>query len=192
MKTERLVIRRFQPEDWLDLYEYLSQVEVVKYEPYEVFTEEESKAEAIYRSKSPDFWAVCLKESGKVIGNIYLSEQDFSTWELGYVFNSNYQGKGFAIEAAKALINHMFTEKEAHRVVAMCNPENTQSWKLLERLGMRREGYLAKNIYFSKNKEGNPIWQDTYEYGILKSEWDIRKQNHISGKFGGIYVFKTR
>lgn len=173
MKTERLEIRRFQPKDWIDLYEYLSQEEVVKYEPYEVFTEEQSKAEAIYRSKSQDFWAVCLQESSKVIGNIYLAKQDFDTWELGYVFNKHFQGKGYATEAAKALIDECFTNKEAYRVVAMCNPENVQSWKLLERLRMRREGHLIKNIYFSMDGEGNPIWQDTYEYAILKSEWDL-------------------
>lgn len=121
---------------------------------------------------------MCLKESGKVIGNIYLSEQDFNTWELGYVFNSNYQGKGFAIEASKALINHMFTEKDAHRVIAMCNPENISFWKSLERLGMRLEGHLIKNIYFYKDNEGNPIWQDTYEYWVLKDEWELNSKNH--------------
>lgn len=178
MKTERLEIRRFQPEDWLDLYEYLSQEEVVKYEPYGIFTEKESKAETNYRCKSPDFWAVCLQDTGKLIGNIYLSEQDFNTWELGYVFNGNYQGKGFATEAAKALINYVFAEKDAHRVIAMCNPENISFWKSLERLGVRLEGHLIKNIYFYKDNEGNPIWQDTYEYWVLKDEWELNSKNH--------------
>ena len=49
------------PDDWHDLYEYLSQEEVVKYEPYGAFTEEQAKREAISRSNNPDFWAVCLK-----------------------------------------------------------------------------------------------------------------------------------
>ena len=83
MKTERLLIRRFTPNDWEDLYEYLSQEDVVKYEPYDVFTKEQSKEEAIKRSKSQNFWAVCLLGSGKVIGNIYLEKQGFETWELG-------------------------------------------------------------------------------------------------------------
>ena len=62
METERLMIRRFEPDDWQDLYEYLSQEEVVKYEPYEVFTEEASKQEAVRRSGDDNFRAVCLKD----------------------------------------------------------------------------------------------------------------------------------
>ena len=57
------------------------------------------------------------------------------------------------------------------KVVSMCNPENESSWKLLERVGMKREGHLRKNIFFFTDNEGNPIWQDTYEYGILKEEF---------------------
>lgn len=171
METERLIIRRFNPNDWQDLYEYLSQAEVVKYEPYEIFTEDGSKAEVIKRSNNADFWAVCLKESGKLIGNIYLSKHDFDTWELGYVFNKNYQGYGYATEASKALLDDIFTNQNAYRVIAMCNPLNNASWKLLERLGLRREGHLIKNIYFKKDADNQPIWSDTYEYAILSSEW---------------------
>ena len=108
MKTERLLLRKFTPDDWPDLLEYLSQEEVVKYEPYEIFTVESSKQEAIRRSENDSFWAVCLNDCGKLIGNIYLSKQDFDTWELGYVFNANFHGKGYATEAANALINEFF------------------------------------------------------------------------------------
>lgn len=171
MKTERLLIRRFTPNDWEDLYDYLSQEDVVKYEPYDVFTKEQSKEEAIKRSKSQNFWAVCLLGSGKVIGNIYLEKQGFETWELGYVFNKKYQGKGYATEAAKALIDDIFMNHHAHRILAMCNPLNTASWKLMERLNMRREAHHIKNNWFFKDENGSPIWQDTYKYAILKEEW---------------------
>lgn len=171
METARLIIRRFLPGDWQDLFEYLSQKEVVKYEPYDVFTEERAKQEAIDRSNNPSFWAVCLQTTGKLIGNIYLSEQKFNTWELGYVFNSNYQGKGYASEAARALLDLLFTDCGAYRIIAMCNPLNTASWRLLERIGLRREGHLIKNIWFFKDECGDPIWQDTYEYAVLKEEW---------------------
>lgn len=172
MDTERLIIRKFNADDWEDLYEYLSQEEIVKFEPYEVFTKEKSKQEAINRAEDPAFWAVCLKETGKLIGNIYLSKQDFNTWELGYVFNKNIHGKGYATESAYALVDYIFRTKNARRVVAMCNPVNEASWKLLERLGLRREGHLLQNIYFKKDEFDNPIWLDTYEYGILSSEWN--------------------
>lgn len=171
METVRLLIRMFLPNDGQDLFEYLSQNEVVKYEPYNVFTKEQAKQEAINRSNNSDFWAVCLKDTGKLIGNIYLSKQEFDTWELGYVFNCNYQGKGYAAEATRALIENLFANDKARRIIAMCDPLNMASWKLLERLGMRREGHLLNNVWFFKDENDEPIWKDTYEYAILKEEW---------------------
>lgn len=171
LKTERLRIRGFCAEDWKDLYEYLSDERVVKYEPYGAFTEEESRLEAIRRSNDESFYAVCLKDTDKVIGNLYFSEQEFGTWELGYVFNANYHGKGYASEAVEVLLEDAFKCRGIRRVIAMCNPENCASWRLLERLGLRREGHLLQNIYFRTDDQGSPIWQDTYEYAILSDEW---------------------
>lgn len=174
METARLKIRSFLPDDGQDLFEYLSQPEVVKYEPYRAFTKEQAKQEAINRSNKSDFFAICLKDTGKLIGNVYLSKQEFETWELGYVFNLNYQGKGYATEAVTALIDSLFAGNKAQRIVAFCDPLNTASWKLLERLNMRREGHLIKNIWFFKDENDEPIWKDSYEYAILKEEW-----NHV-------------
>lgn len=169
--TKRLRIRKFTPEDWQDLYEYLSDEAVVKFEPYGVFNKDQCKQEATSRSHNEAFFAVCLKDTGKVIGNLYFAKQEFDTWELGYVFNAKYQGLGYATESAKAMLEEGFTHMGVRRVVAMCNPVNEASWKLLERLSMRREGQLKENIFFTRDVFGNPIWQDTYEYAILRSEW---------------------
>jgi len=81
---------------------------------------------------------------------------------------------GYATEAVKALLDDIFHDKNARRIVAACNPLNESSWKLLERLGFRKEGHLIENIYFKKDGDGNPIWSDTYEYGILADEWVSR------------------
>lgn len=172
IETDRLIIRKFREDDWRDLYEYLSDEQVVLFEPYDVYTEEACKEEAAYRANSKSFWAVCLKETGKLIGNIYFEKQDFDTWELGYVFNTKFQKQGYATESAERIIDYAFKELNARRVIAMCNPKNEPSWKLLERLKMRREGHLLKNIYFKTDERNNPIWQDTYEYAILASEWN--------------------
>ena len=171
--SERLIIRKFSPDDWKDLHEYLSDEKVVRFEPYEAFSEEGSKEQAIYRSQNEDFIAVCLKESGKVIGNLYLAQQDYESYELGYVFNSAYWHNGYALESAQLIINYAFKELKARRIIAMCNPDNESSWGLLERLNMRREGHLLKNIYFKNDVNNQPLWQDTYEYALLASEWNI-------------------
>ncbi len=171
LKTDRLLIRRFLPSDGADLFEYLSNPNVVRFEPYGVFSMDECVKEAERRAKDDAFFAVCLNENGKLIGNLYLQKQEFDTWELGYVFNAAYQGKGYALESAGALIQHVITTRSARRIVAYCNPENEKSWHLLERLGMRREGHLIQSVYHKKDEIGNPIWHDTYEYAVLKSEW---------------------
>jgi RimJ/RimL family protein N-acetyltransferase len=169
--TSRLTIRRFAPQDGPDLYEYLSDPEVVRYEPYDVFSMEASQREAERRANDDAFWAVCLTDGQKLIGNIYLSKGDFDTWELGYVFNAAYQGKGYASESAGALIQHVISTHNARRITAYCNPENEKSWHLMERLGMRREGHLIQSVYHKKDENGNPVWHDTFEYAVLASEW---------------------
>lgn len=171
LTTPRLHLRRFKTSDGPDLFEYLSDETVVKFEPYKPFSKEEADKEAARRAENPDFLAVCLKD-GKLIGNIYFSKGGFDTWTIGYVFSRAFWGQGYASESVKAVIRHIFTKLEAHRIIAFCNPENTASWRLLERAGMKREGFLKKNVYFWKDDQGQPIWQDTYEYGVLKIEYE--------------------
>ena len=176
--SERLIIRRFMSSDWADMHEYLCQESVVKYEPYDMFTKNESKAEAERRANDESFWAVCLQENNKLIGNLYFNNIDpktINTWELGYVFNAHYWGKGYATEACQMLLKHAFCNLNAHRVIAMCNPKNIDSWKLLERLKFRREGHLIQNIFFKKDSSGNPIWNDTYMYALLDKEYSSLK-----------------
>jgi ribosomal-protein-alanine N-acetyltransferase len=172
--TERLVIRSFVPEDWKDLNDYLSDPEVIRFEPYHVFNIEKCQEEAIRRSSQEFFRAVCLKSTNKLIGTIYFEQTEpkvYSTWELGYVFNSKYQGNGYATEGCKAILQHAFYEFHARRIVAMCNTMNKASWKLLERLNFRKEGHFLKQSFFKRDEKGNPIWQDVFEYAILSEEW---------------------
>lgn len=177
METERLIIRRFLPEDWKDLYEYLSIPEVVFYEPYEVYTEEDCKKTALKRYEAKEessFFAVCLKENNKMIGNLYFSQEEpveFMTFEIGYVFNPNYYGKGYATEACKRILKYGFEELNAHRIIAGANVNNSASWKLLERLSMRREAHMLQNAFFKRTENGDPIWHDSYHYAILSNEW---------------------
>ena len=174
MKTERLYIRRFTADDGEDLYEYLSDEKVVFYEPYPVFSRAEAETEAARRSNDGSFWAVCLVENKKLIGNLYFGRQEpeqFLTWQIGYVFNRSYQGRGYAAESAQRIIRYGFEECGAHRIMALCNPENTASWRLLERLNMRREGHFLKKAFFKLDGQGNPLWHDAYEYAILAEEW---------------------
>ena len=174
MESERIELRRFKETDYGDLFEYLSLWEAVKYEPYNPLTLQQCIDEAKSRATSPNYWAVVLKENQKLIGNIYFKQSEpftFKTWELGYIFNPAYWGKGYASEASRCVMRYGFLEHGAHRIVANCNPENTRSWKLMERLGMRREQYAKQNIFFRYDANSMPQWQDTFQYAVLRDEF---------------------
>jgi RimJ/RimL family protein N-acetyltransferase len=169
--TKRLFIRKFQKDDWKDLYEYLSDEKVVQYEPYGIMSENDCKKEAMERSNNDVFLAICLKDNMKLIGNLYFCKMEFDTYELGYVFNRSYQGLGYASESCKALFDHAFHNLKARRIIARCNVLNISSWKLLERLHMRREAHYIQKRYFKFDDKNNPIWIDAYQYAILAEEW---------------------
>ena len=174
--TSRLLLRPFFASDWPCLHEYLSDPEVVRFEPYEPFQEEESRREAENRSKNPGFLAVCVKNDGTLIGNVCQFPTRSGNVEIGYVFHRKFWGQGYACEAVAALVDALFQQPEVHRVFAECNPQNTASEKLLRRLGLRREAWLKQNESFATNTvTGEPIWQDTVIYAILREEW-IAKQ----------------
>ena len=165
-ETERLILRRYKKEDLQDLFEYLSDKDVVEYEPYKTMTFDEAKENLEWRIGTEEMIAVELKSSHKMIGNVYLGKRDFDSLEMGYVFNRNYWGKGYAAESCKALIQQAFSNG-VHRIYAECDPRNKNSWKLLEALGFRREAHFRKNVYFWKDENGKAIWKDTYIYAKL-------------------------
>ncbi len=168
--TERLTVRPFQASDGEALYAYLSDPEVVRYEPYRPFDRASALAEAARRAGDEHFLAVCLPD-GTLIGNLYMEKGEFDTWEVGYVFSRACWGHGYASEAVRALIDRLFRAENAHRVIACCDQQNPRSWRLLERVGMRREAAHLQNVYFFTDEAGNPLWKDSYQYAVLKAEW---------------------
>lgn len=173
MRTERLLLRRFQPEDGLALHRILGDAETVRYEPYEAMSAEACLREAAQRAGSEVFWAVCQGAPGKeaLIGNITMQRREHACWELGYILRRDKWGAGYATEAARALVGRAFEVWQAHRVIARCNPENASSVRVMERLGMRREALHRKDIWFRRDAGGAPLWQDTLVYALLAEEF---------------------
>ena len=169
IRTERLLLRPFWEADYDDLYEFLAQLEDDEFEGYPGITYENGWEQLWARLDSGEFYAIELTESGKVIGNIYCGDRDFAAKEVGYILNRDYQGRGYAAEALRAVIDDAFAEG-AHRVYAECDPRNERSWKLLERVGMRREAHLRQNIFFHRDENGRPRWKDTFVYAALEGE----------------------
>lgn len=168
LSTERLLLRPFQESDYDDLFEFLSQLKDDEFECYPGITYENGREYLRQRLDSEDFYAVVLRDSGKVIGNIYCGNRDFDAKEVGYIINRNHQRMGYAREALSAVMENAF-RNGAHRVFAECDTRNTASLKLLEKVGLQREAHFRQNIWFHKDENGNPIWKDTYVYAKLNA-----------------------
>lgn len=167
IESNRLVIRKFEAEDWQAVYEYTSNADVMTYIPEGVFTEEDAKkfVEENSGDKAEKF-AVVLKDENILIGHIaFYNVFGGHTYEIGWVFNPKFYNKGYASEAAYAALNYGFKELKLHRIIATCQPENPPSYRVMEKIGMRREGHFKKCI-----PNGNEWW-DEYYYAILDEEF---------------------
>ncbi|ROS30966.1 RimJ/RimL family protein N-acetyltransferase [Cellulomonas sp. PhB150] len=179
IRTDRLLLRRFTAADGDALHAYLSRPEAVRFEPYGTQTRAQCHELALERAGDASFWAVCLRSDERLVGNLYLRHDDPQAWRsytLGYVFDPAHWGSGYATEAAAALLDVCFRAWGAHRVSARCDPRNTRSWALLERLGMRREGHLRQVAAFSTDADGQHCWHDAYVYAAVESEWSGDEQ----------------
>lgn len=163
--TDRLAVRKFKPDDFNDLAEILTDKEVTYFEPYPTFTREACIREAENFSQSGEFFAVVLEN--KVIGKIYLSEKEHGSYEIGYTFNGAYQGMGYACEGVKGMISYAFSVLGVRRIFAEINTRNVKSFRLAERLGMRRE---AEHREVYPRKEEPSVFDDFYVYALLRRE----------------------
>lgn len=182
LETERLIIRNYQETDIQDVYEYMSLEEVALYEDFYPMDMEEVSEWVLNNSKKDSRLVTELKETGKVIGSIgYFFEDDedeakLKNYRLDFDFNPKYGKCGYATEAAKALIAHIFDDLGARRLGADCDDRNENSWKLLERLGFRREGHLIEGTAYKGDKEDNPIIISIYLYAMLNHEYKERNK----------------
>jgi RimJ/RimL family protein N-acetyltransferase len=175
LTTDRLVLRPFTEHDLDDLHAYRSDPEVCRYlygEPATLEDSEQRLEKSLTMSELTEEgqWlvlAVHFPEQGRVIGDVVLkwvSEKD-RQGELGYVFNPEFQGKGLAREAAEAMLKIGFEQLGLHRIIAQCDPRNEPSWRLMERLGMRREAHFRHNEIFKGE------WGDLFVYAMLEEEY---------------------
>ena len=182
LETARLILRPFTEADAADAYEYLHEPTVHCFACMKTETIEEARKAVLDRAKDGEYYfAITLKENGKVIGEIDAmpetaapDEQNavLDTFSPCWMLNTAYHGCGYAYEAAHAFFDYLFAQKGARRIYAYTEDYNLASQKLCEKLGMRREGLFMEFVSFVKDEDGNPIYENTYQYAILKSEWE--------------------
>jgi [ribosomal protein S5]-alanine N-acetyltransferase len=176
--TAHLTLRSFRADDAGRLHAYLGDPEVVRFEPYGPHTVEQAAAEARRRATDPRFVAVEGGPDRMLIGHVFrapVGPESARTWTVGYVFHPASGRQGFATEATRAVIDDCFRSQGAHRVTARCDPRNDRSWRLLERVGMRREGHEVRCASFRTGAAGRPVWHDAYLYAVLAEEWSGRR-----------------
>jgi RimJ/RimL family protein N-acetyltransferase len=177
--TERLVLRPFQPDDFGALLGILSNPDVVRLLEGDV-----EDADAVRRSleiklrrsalRQEGDWlqlAVVPREGGTMLGFVTLIwvSVEHRQGELGFVFHPDHHGKGFAREAATAMLRLGFDELDLHRVIGRCDARNAPSARLLERLGLRLEAHLVENELIKGE------WTDELVFAILHREWRARE-----------------
>ncbi len=176
-ETERLFVREFTSEDAPAVFAYAGDMENCAFmswapESYEDVCSfiNHRLATQIESPRRVYDLAVCLKTSGELIGSVGLYiDNEGSQAELGWIFNKRFWHCGYATEAARGFMRLGFLALDLHRIYAKCDDKNTASYRVMERLGMRREAHFIKDI--RTKVMGREEWRSTYLYAMLQKEY---------------------
>jgi RimJ/RimL family protein N-acetyltransferase len=176
VRTERLLLRPARSADVEATWQYRQLPEVNRWLTAAPTTLEDFRA----YFDQPDRLAktLMIERDGQVIGDLMVAIDDpyaqaevreiaaGTQAELGWCIAPHHAGRGYAKEAARAMFRLCFEDLGLRRVVAGCFVGNEPSWRLMERLGMRRESLAVRD---SLHRSGE--WLDGYTYALLRDEW---------------------
>ncbi len=180
IETPRLLLRDYETADTETFSQYVADPQFRRYLTWNLSSRESvdrfiAKTRQA-RTASPRLaydLAATLKETGELIGGgdlIRNSEQDGDAW-TGYYLKPEFWRQGYGTEIAQALLDFGFRELKLHRICALCDPRNVGSWRILEKLGMRREGLMKEHVRVQEE------WRDSYLYAMLQHEWPSVKRS---------------
>lgn len=174
IETPRLYLRRFQLADLHTFLAYRNDPEVARYQSWEQTGEHEARdfiaeQQHIAPGQHGEWFqfAIVDKTSGVLVGDCGLGMRTDEPVQatIGYSFAREHQGKGYATEGVRAVLQYAFETLRLHRVTATADCRNMRSVALLERLGMRREAHAIECCWFKGE------WSDEYSYAMLGREW---------------------
>ncbi|MEU4193520.1 GNAT family N-acetyltransferase [Kribbella sp. NPDC026611] len=178
IETDRLTLRRYVETDYDDLLKLQSDPDVTRFLLYDVRTPEQVREALAGRMADVPMdtngqaltVAVILRETGRHVGEVtlFMDTVEHRGGELGYVFQPEFHGRGYAAEAAVELLRLGFEELGLHRIIARLDARNTGSVKLLQRLGLRQEAHFVRNEFFKGE------WSDELVFAMLRDEWHKR------------------
>ena len=154
LHTPRLLLRRLRMEDAEDIFAYASDPQVT---PYLMWETHRSIADTLdflertlqsYRDGGLPVWAIEHVAEKKVIGSCGFADlaARHARAEVGYAIGRKYWRQGIMTEALRAMLRYCFEVLQLNRVEARCDVENTGSWRVMEKAGMKFEGVLRQNI----------------------------------------------
>jgi len=171
--TERLILRRFRAADAVPLAEYRSDPEVARYQswdaPFPLARAETAVANFMVSDPDKPGWfqyAVERLADRVLVGDVAVRLHDnLMQAEIGFTVARAHQGRGYATEAVRAVLDRLFRVQGMHKVAGECDARNLASAALMERLGFRREGLLREQTFIKGE------WTDDLIFGLLAPEW---------------------
>ena len=180
LETERLILRKFEVSDFSAVHSYARNVDNTVYMIWGPNSEDHTRAfigfainKAEETSCSNYQYAATMKETGKLIGavNLALSNDDA---EIGWILHRDYWKQGYGTEVGVEMLRFGFEELNLHRILAHCDAENVGSYRVMEKIGMRREGLFIEGR--QAHKQSDKKYSDELSYAILKDEWETQKE----------------
>src|ERR1700752_653234 len=149
LQTERLIIRKFNPADLTSLIDLFADPEVMRYiGPRRALTEEETQKWLtdilLQKENVLTRYAVALRETDELIGVAGLRDEE-GIKDFGYYFRRSFWGKGYAIEACSAILNHIENTLNIRDYQIFIVDENTNSIKMIKRLGLQAVEGITKS-----------------------------------------------
>lgn len=177
IETERLILRDFAQSDLPEWYAILSDGEVMRYLP-ELKVDslagaarnlDDAVTEASRPNREKCFFAVIERASGALVGSVgYTVEASLADGKrvgLGYFYRKESWGKGYATEAARAVVAFAFTRDTVVKIESGCLKENAASERVMRNVGMKKEGELVRHQIHES------LWKDRLVYGLTRDDW---------------------
>jgi RimJ/RimL family protein N-acetyltransferase len=170
-----LTLRRLRHADAADVLAYRGDPAVAQQQYWEPFTPDMVlKLLADQAHIEPGMYGVSLmlaaEYEGKVVGDFSLTVNipEHAQGEVGFNFNQRYTGRGLATRGLAAVLGFGFVQLALHRITAAAFTENERAWRLMERVGMRREAHFVHDGFVRGR------WVDVFGYAMLADEWAAR------------------
>jgi ribosomal-protein-alanine N-acetyltransferase len=175
LTTPRLILREIVPGDAGDLFSFLSDPEVQKYDSDPAMREMSEAVSAIeqigkrFAAKQAICWGIALKGENRVIGTFaFYFYQCYYKTDLGYTLARPYWQLGIATEALRALVRFGFETLRLHRINVDTRMDNIASVRLVEKLGFKPEGVRRECVL---NDDGT--YQSWGLFGLLEDEYRL-------------------